>query len=99
MSSSWMRGIRGFFVCGALKHRGRERHSREEVAEAIRKLKESDPSALITGEELDAIYNGETSDGNDGKEEMEGITDDEAPILLHPTGFSVDSFEKYCSRS
>lgn len=43
--------MKGCFVCGK-DHRSNDRHNREEVTEAINKLKARYPTALLTVEDL-----------------------------------------------
>lgn len=66
LRSEWMRGVRGCFVCGR-DHRANDRNRREEVSQAIRKLKEKHPSALITIEDLNALYNQSDPDDEDAE--------------------------------
>lgn len=49
-----MRGVKGCFVCGE-QDRSRERHTREQVDDEIRILKDKSTRELITVEDLDAI--------------------------------------------
>lgn len=58
-------------------HFARDRHTKEEISEAIRKLKSNHPSSLITIYDLDAIYNSEDekrnkSNSDDGVQSVEG---------------------------
>lgn len=46
-----MRGVKGCFFCGR-DHLENEKHSRDEVKEAVRKLKAKNQTALITVEDL-----------------------------------------------
>lgn len=52
---SWMRGVKGCFVCG-LDHRANTRHPKEEVMEAIKRLKQQHPIALLTVADMEAVY-------------------------------------------
>lgn len=60
------------FVCGQ-EHRARTRHSREEVTDAINKLKARHPSALLTVEESQHVMNmaieSDEDDGHDNNEQ------------------------------
>ena len=56
LSSEWMRGVKGCFVCGQ-DHMANNRHSREEVTAAINRLKSRHPSALLTIEDLSSVVN------------------------------------------
>lgn len=46
-----MRGVKGYFVCGKY-HRANTKHPPEEATPAINRLKEKNPKALITVEDL-----------------------------------------------
>lgn len=54
LKSGWMRGVKGCFVCGR-NHLANDKHPREEVTAAIRRLKENHPAALLSTTDLDAI--------------------------------------------
>lgn len=50
-----MRGVKGYFV-GGKDQIASQRHSKEEVTTAIDKLKKQHPSALLTEDDLSAIF-------------------------------------------
>lgn len=54
LRSSWMRGVKGYFVCGG-DHRANAKHPRAEVTAAVKKLKDKHPTALLSVEDLDAV--------------------------------------------
>lgn len=56
LRSSWMKGVKGCFVCGK-DHLANSRHSREEVTAAIEKLKAKPPRALLTVDDLHSVVN------------------------------------------
>lgn len=56
LKSSCFRGLSRSFVCGEA-HRATDKHPRDQFTTAIGRLKDKHPTALITVEELDAIYN------------------------------------------
>ena len=56
INSDWIKGVKGCFVCGQ-DHRANTRHSREEVTEAVNKLKARHPTALLTIEDLSSVVN------------------------------------------
>lgn len=54
--SSWLRGVKGCFVCGR-DHMTNENNSRAEVIAAIERLKKNHPSTLVSLADLDYITN------------------------------------------
>lgn len=67
----WNRGVIGCFVCGRY-HRDNSRHSREEVTEAVNKLKARHPQALLTVEYLVSVVDKEEdSSGEDNGDDYE----------------------------
>lgn len=77
IASSWLRGVKGCFVCGK-DHYANQKHPRDEVTAAINKLKNKHPRALLTVEDLAFIT--ELYDDNDkeesGEEQAEWAEDD-----------------------
>lgn len=66
-----MKGVNGCFVCGQ-DHRANKIHTKEEVNEAVKKLKEKHPQELLTVENLAIVVNIVTStdvDEGDDKED------------------------------
>lgn len=59
----WLRGVKGCMVCGKEGHLANQRQSEDEVKEAVRKLKEKQSTAMLTGEDLPLFF--ETFDGDD----------------------------------
>lgn len=51
-----MNGVKGFFVC-CKNHRANTKHSREEVIAAVKNLKERQPQALLSVENLETVAN------------------------------------------
>lgn len=51
ISPNWLRGIKGCYVCGKA-HRARSRHSPSEVKEAIQRIKNSNPTAMLSASDL-----------------------------------------------
>lgn len=64
---SWLRGVKGCMVCGKEDHIANQRHSEDEVREAIRKLKKKQYTALLTEEDM--AYISELFKGFDKYEE------------------------------
>ncbi len=75
VSSNWIRGVKGCFVCGQ-NHKARSRHPAHEVRAAIEKLKQNNPTALISVEDLAFISEELAQDNSEDKNEIE-FSDDE----------------------
>lgn len=56
ISSNWIKGVKGCFVCGK-NHKARTRHSTQEIRKAIEGLKQKNPSATISLDDLSYISN------------------------------------------
>lgn len=52
----WRRGFKGCFVCGQ-DHRENQRHSSDEVTEAVKSLKNRHPTVLLVVEDLKFVTN------------------------------------------
>lgn len=71
LNSLWIRGVKGYFVCGQ-DHRANTRHSHDEVTKSINKLKEGNPTALLTVDDLQSVVN-LTMEERGQEEEKDGI--------------------------
>lgn len=47
----WLKGVRGCFVCHKDGHRAAEKHTKEEMAEAIKQLKQKNTQTMLTQED------------------------------------------------
>lgn len=56
VSPEWMRGVKGCSVCGQ-DHRANTRNYRNEVTATVKKLKDRNPQALVTVDELADVVN------------------------------------------
>lgn len=88
LNSNWMKGVKVCFVCGK-DHYDRTLHSREEVTEAIKRLKENHPTSLLTIEYLHSVMEmaareAEKDDGEDDNViwNEDGDSSDESEIAL-----------------
>lgn len=54
ISPKWMRGVKGFFVCGKY-HRANYLHTRAEVTAEVKRLKSKHPLELLAGEDHDFV--------------------------------------------
>lgn len=75
LSSRWLAGQNGCWVCGK-SHKAKERHSKEEIVEAIEKLRSRQPNAMLTVEDLALISNDLAANGSD--EDNESKNEDES---------------------
>lgn len=51
LSSNWLKGIKGCLVCGQ-NHLARKRHPPKDVREAIERLKNKNPHAMLSVDDL-----------------------------------------------
>lgn len=70
VSSSWLRGHKGCYVCGK-DHLARTKHTKTEISDAIQRLKRKDPTAMISVDDL-AFITGELSIDEISSEDHEG---------------------------
>lgn len=93
LSPYWMRGIKGCFVCGK-DHRANTRHPREEVIEAINRLKRKHPRALTTVADISAVMEMTEISNQDGEceSDVQWDIDEEDEDLLYIAEVEEEQF-------
>lgn len=56
ISSSWVRGVSGAYVCGK-DHRDSYKQKSEELAVAVLRLKDKVPKEFVTEDDMDLVVN------------------------------------------
>lgn len=73
----WLRGVKGCMVCGRDDHRANQVHSKEQVQEAVRRLKEKQQMVMLTEEDLSYITEMFEND-SDNEHDEQPHSDDES---------------------
>ena len=76
LSSKWLAGIKGCWVCGQ-GHLARFKHTREEVSKALDRLREKHPSAMLTVEDVALITESLFQDNKDSDTEVMAVYSDD----------------------
>lgn len=85
ISSRWLAGQRGCWVCGK-SHKARERHSEEEIIDAMSKLREKHSNAMFTISDLALISDDLTFESNEFVDNMSENIDENDIVLSEDEG-------------